>query len=212
MLTRRLPGGEFPGAKISTSWSRTLKYAASCPFMSSMHTSSGVSFEPMVLMHRQNVLENAEYMMTELGRAFWSRAVSKSNSIGWSNQGIRSNCRRCSCGAVRNSACICLNLKAAGISFIHGLKDKESRFQNHRCHCFLIDARRSVDGNRPVVRQQERPSGCSSMVEQKPSKLTTRVRFPSPAPSKIVCNTSGLPQVAVRRPQCLIEVRLTANG
>ena len=25
--------------------------------------------------------------------------------------------------------------------------------------------------------------GCSSMVEQKPSKLTTRVRFPSPAPS-----------------------------
>ena len=24
--------------------------------------------------------------------------------------------------------------------------------------------------------------GCSSMVEQKPSKLTTRVRFPSPAP------------------------------
>jgi hypothetical protein len=26
------------------------------------------------------------------------------------------------------------------------------------------------------------PSGCSSMVEQKPSKLTTRVRFPSPAP------------------------------
>ena len=27
-------------------------------------------------------------------------------------------------------------------------------------------------------------SGCSSMVEQKPSKLTTRVRFPSPAPGK----------------------------
>ena len=25
--------------------------------------------------------------------------------------------------------------------------------------------------------------GCSSMVEQKPSKLTTGVRFPSPAPS-----------------------------
>jgi hypothetical protein len=25
--------------------------------------------------------------------------------------------------------------------------------------------------------------GCSSMVEQKPSKLTTRVRFPSPAPA-----------------------------
>src|SRR5574337_1122577 len=26
--------------------------------------------------------------------------------------------------------------------------------------------------------------GCSSMVEQKPSKLTTRVRFPSPAPDE----------------------------
>src|ERR1700741_2174929 len=26
------------------------------------------------------------------------------------------------------------------------------------------------------------PSGCSSMVEQQPSKLNTRVRFPSPAP------------------------------
>ena len=28
-------------------------------------------------------------------------------------------------------------------------------------------------------------SGCSSMVEQKPSKLTTRVRFPSPAPVSV---------------------------
>ena len=27
------------------------------------------------------------------------------------------------------------------------------------------------------------PGGCSSMVEQQPSKLNTRVRFPSPAPS-----------------------------
>ncbi len=27
-------------------------------------------------------------------------------------------------------------------------------------------------------------SGCSSMVEQKPSKLKTGVRFPSPAPVK----------------------------
>ena len=29
--------------------------------------------------------------------------------------------------------------------------------------------------------------GCSSMVEQKPSKLTTRVRFPSPAPKSRPC-------------------------
>src|SRR5271166_2251085 len=28
--------------------------------------------------------------------------------------------------------------------------------------------------------------GCSSMVEQKPSKLTTRVRFPSPAPARVL--------------------------
>ena len=27
--------------------------------------------------------------------------------------------------------------------------------------------------------------GCSSMVEQKPSKLMTRVRFPSPAPAPV---------------------------
>ena len=27
--------------------------------------------------------------------------------------------------------------------------------------------------------------GCSSMVEQQPSKLNTRVRFPSPAPKTI---------------------------
>ena len=33
-----------------------------------------------------------------------------------------------------------------------------------------------------TARRTESPRGCSSMVEQKPSKLTTRVRFPSPAP------------------------------
>src|SRR4030081_3181452 len=32
--------------------------------------------------------------------------------------------------------------------------------------------------------------GCSSMVEQQPSKLNTRVRFPSPAP--IFPSTSGI--------------------
>tara|TARA_B100000929_G_scaffold288740_1_gene277858 strand:+ start:695 stop:913 length:219 start_codon:yes stop_codon:yes gene_type:complete len=33
-----------------------------------------------------------------------------------------------------------------------------------------------------------RISGCSSMVEQQPSKLKMRVRSPSPAPSKIGSN------------------------
>ncbi len=37
-------------------------------------------------------------------------------------------------------------------------------------------------GSIPIVRP--RVCGCSSMVELQPSKLTTWVRFPSPAPSK----------------------------
>src|ERR1700710_67062 len=38
----------------------------------------------------------------------------------------------------------------------------------------------------------DRPArGCSSMVEQQPSKLNTRVRFPSPAPAIATCARSG---------------------
>ena len=37
--------------------------------------------------------------------------------------------------------------------------------------------------NRRVRRDELGISGCSSMVEQQPSKLMTRVRFPSPAPT-----------------------------
>ena len=39
--------------------------------------------------------------------------------------------------------------------------------------------RRKIERPRKGIRNS---GGCSSMVEQKPSKLTTRVRFPSPAP------------------------------
>jgi hypothetical protein len=39
------------------------------------------------------------------------------------------------------------------------------------------------------------PRGCSSMVELKPSKLMTRVRFPSPAPVAVLVEKFG---VAVR--------------
>ena len=39
-------------------------------------------------------------------------------------------------------------------------------------------------------RRRCRARGCSSMVEQKPSKLMTRVRFPSPAP--FFSNTCGI--------------------
>ena len=42
----------------------------------------------------------------------------------------------------------------------------------------------SVDAEPGLVSVARFASGCSSMVEQKPSKLTTRVRFPSPAPRK----------------------------
>ena len=40
----------------------------------------------------------------------------------------------------------------------------------------------AVDASQRRWHLGARASGCSSMVEQKPSKLTTRVRFPSPAP------------------------------
>src|SRR5678815_3319715 len=53
--------------------------------------------------------------------------------------------------------------------------------------------REQADGAGPCQRRELLPApdlcyltrGCSSMVEQKPSKLTTRVRFPSPAPGCI---------------------------
>ena len=43
--------------------------------------------------------------------------------------------------------------------------------------------RQTVDGLASADGIGRATSGCSSMVEQKPSKLTTRVRFPSPAPN-----------------------------
>ncbi len=49
--------------------------------------------------------------------------------------------------------------------------------QEYRRHTHELG--RAGDG---IGRVRPGASGCSSMVEQKPSKLTTRVRFPSPAP------------------------------
>ena len=40
----------------------------------------------------------------------------------------------------------------------------------------------AIHGMRVPPKTAARTSGCSSMVEQQPSKLMTRVRFPSPAP------------------------------
>src|SRR5437868_13134339 len=44
--------------------------------------------------------------------------------------------------------------------------------------------RHMVDANDAPMAMAMVARGCSSMVEQKPSKLTTRVRFPSPAPAQ----------------------------
>ena len=47
------------------------------------------------------------------------------------------------------------------------------------------------------------PRGCSSMVEQKPSKLMTRVRFPSPAPIAVLFDASwGPAEVEPERSIC----------
>src|SRR5260221_10657123 len=50
--------------------------------------------------------------------------------------------------------------------------------------------------------------GCSSMVEQKPSKLMTRVRFPSPAPGSAAFGR--VPRVITRSAQ-LIELQDRAH-
>jgi hypothetical protein len=47
-----------------------------------------------------------------------------------------------------------------------------------RARARQVRGARSAKGRRSVG-----PGGCSSMVEQQPSKLMTRVRFPSPAPA-----------------------------
>ena len=49
------------------------------------------------------------------------------------------------------------------------------------CRCKVNRANRLTPPSRSWHWSDRR--GCSSMVEQKPSKLTTRVRFPSPAPT-----------------------------
>ena len=49
-------------------------------------------------------------------------------------------------------------------------------------------------------------SGCSSMVEQKPSKLMTRVRFPSPAP--VPADLSPLQQT----PERVLRIPLAGAG
>ena len=55
------------------------------------------------------------------------------------------------------------------------------------------------DGSNPSL--PTIPCGCSSMVELQPSKLTTWVRFPSPAPFYIkkCLNSSAVEQSAVNR-------------
>ena len=57
----------------------------------------------------------------------------------------------------------------------------DSRFIDSR----FID-KRFINNTTRKNRGNGDPRGCSSMVELKPSKLMTRVRFPSPAPMVLV--------------------------
>jgi hypothetical protein len=59
-------------------------------------------------------------------------------------------------------------------SFRHGSLRSRRDAARELIAAFLTDGRRSAKGMAQC--------GCSSMVEQQPSKLMTRVRFPSPAP------------------------------
>ena len=62
--------------------------------------------------------------------------------------------------------------------------------------------RRCFTGGMPdAIKSPVRDSGCSSMVEQKLPKLTTRVRFPSPAPN------GARPKVSDPAPPCIVLER-----
>ena len=61
-----------------------------------------------------------------------------------------------------------------------------------------------IDGKQGTVSRDLGMRGCSSMVEQKPSKLTTRVRFPSPAPDLNLRNFVGIDySLSIMLQQCL---------
>src|SRR6476660_3657482 len=47
----------------------------------------------------------------------------------------------------------------------------------------VADEALNASPNKPTSVTSAAACGCSSMVEQQPSKLMTRVRFPSPAPA-----------------------------
>ena len=61
-----------------------------------------------------------------------------------------------------------------------------SKYVEHAVVAQLVErhlAKVEVAGPSPVYRST---CGCSSMAELQPSKLATRVRFPSPAPEKVL--------------------------
>ena len=65
-----------------------------------------------------------------------------------------------------------------------------------------------------------RVRGCSSMVEQQPSKLMTRVRFPSPAPPNVVepasrmrlCGNGRFPSPPIEPDVPISGMRLPETG
>ena len=70
------------------------------------------------------------------------------------------------------------------------LKKHPSKYVEHAVVAQLVErhlAKVEVAGPSPVYRST---CGCSSMAELQPSKLATRVRFPSPAPEKVIAKKS----------------------
>src|SRR5687767_4054707 len=61
------------------------------------------------------------------------------------------------------------------------------RFESYPFH----QAPTSASSERRARVPRVEPGGCSSMVELQPSKLATRVRFPSPAPKLLVAGAEG---------------------
>ena len=85
--------------------------------------------------------------------------------------------------------------KSAGLR----LRRFESYLPHHTNAGRRTDARSRTGRSRPRC-------GCSSMVEQQPSKLMTRVRFPSPAPLVSIARRSLLSQTPLRsvpQPGCV---------
>ncbi len=72
-----------------------------------------------------------------------------------------------------------------------GLLSQSRRCGNSAPKIDGFTALRKASANGNKIRTLDAFRGCSSMVEQQPSKLNTRVRFPSPAPGCLLTRSSS---------------------